>query len=108
MAGGTLGAVAGRADGEAAAPAAEGPVEVRRRFARSSLTLREGLSAELPDEEAVGKAAGVGLKDLMWFLFFGMPGEEAASLQWVVAGEPRGSEGRKNLWKSKCNVEVFV
>jgi hypothetical protein len=36
---------------------------------------------ELPDEEAVGKAAGVGLKDLMWFLFFGMPGEEAASLQ---------------------------
>lgn len=36
---------------------------------------------ELLDEEAVGKAAGVGLKDLMWFLFFGMPGEEAASLQ---------------------------
>lgn len=82
MAGGTLGAVAGRADEEAAAaPAAEGPVEVRRRFARSSLTLREGLSAELPDEEVAGKAAGVGLKDLMWFLFFGMPGEEAASLQ---------------------------
>lgn len=36
---------------------------------------------ELPEEEADRKAAGVGLKDLMWFLFFGMPGEDAASLK---------------------------
>lgn len=41
MDGGTLGAVAGRADWEAA----EGLIEVRRRFASNSLTLREGLSA---------------------------------------------------------------
>lgn len=41
MAGGTLGAFAGRAEREA-----EGPIEVRRKFARSSLTLRLGLSAE--------------------------------------------------------------
>lgn len=40
MAGGTLGAVAGRADWEAA----EGLIEVRRRFASRSLTVREGFS----------------------------------------------------------------
>jgi hypothetical protein len=40
MAGGRVGAVAGRADWEAA----EGLIEVRRKFASNSLTLREGLS----------------------------------------------------------------
>lgn len=41
MAGGTLGAFVGRADWEAA----EELIEVRRKFASNSLTLREGLSA---------------------------------------------------------------
>jgi hypothetical protein len=41
MAGGTLGAAAGRADCELE----EGLIEVRRKFASNSLTLREGLSA---------------------------------------------------------------
>lgn len=41
MAGGTLGAATGRADCEVE----EGLIEVRRRFASNSLTLREGLSA---------------------------------------------------------------
>lgn len=81
MAGGTLGAATGRADCEVE----EGLIEVRRRFASNSLTLREGLSAELfVDVDAVGEAVETGLKDLMLFLFFGMPGTSSALLSTAV------------------------
>jgi len=97
MDGGTLGAVAGRADWEAA----EGLIEVRRRFASNSLTLREGLSAEaLFDVEEDGEAVEIGLKDLMWFLFFGMPGDKERA----VCDELREREERE----ARCVVEVKV
>jgi hypothetical protein len=72
MAGGRVGAVAGRADWEAA----EGLIEVRRKFASNSLTLREGLSEVSVDLDEDGEAVEIGLKDFMWFLFFGMPGDK--------------------------------
>lgn len=81
MAGGTLGAATGRADCEVE----EGLIEVRRRFASNSLTLREGLSELFVDVDAVGEAVETGLKDLMLFLFFGMPGTSSALLSNAAA-----------------------
>jgi hypothetical protein len=90
MAGGTLGAVADRADWEAA----EGLIEVRRRFASKSLTLREGLSEVSVGVDEDEEAVEIGLKDFMWFLFFGMPGDK---LRAVCDEVRKRGEKRRNV-----------
>lgn len=58
------------------------------------------LPEALFDVEEDGEAVEIGLKDLMWFLFFGMPGDKERA----VCDELREREERE----ARCDVEVKV
>jgi hypothetical protein len=54
----------------------------------------------LVDVDEDGEAVEIGLKDLLWFLFFGMPGDKLRA----VCDEVRKREERKEM----CDVEMKV
>lgn len=56
------------------------------------------------DVEEDGEAVEIGLKDLMWFLFFGMPGDKER----VVCDEVRERRERRKVRRRGEGICLFV